>query len=651
MFDRILIANRGEIACRIIRTCRRLDVATVAVYSSADRRAMHVQQAGAAIRIGAAPSSESYLNIEAVIRAAQETGAQAIHPGYGFLSENAGFAAACAAAGIVFIGPPVSAIRAMGSKSEAKKIMAAAGVPVMAGDPDAAQDDSSLSKAADAIGYPVIVKPSMGGGGRGMRVVRDAAGLPEALAAARREAASSFGDSALLVEKYLDGARHIEVQVFADSRGNVVHLYERDCSVQRRHQKVIEEAPAPGIDAAVRARMADAAVTAARTVGYVGAGTVEFLLGADGDFRFMEMNTRLQVEHPVTEAVTGIDLVEWQLRVAAGEPLPLGQDDIPLNGHAVEARLYAEDPAAGFLPGFGRLARLSFPDGPGLRVDAGVREGDEVTVHYDPMIAKLIAHGPDRGTACTRLSAALGGVRIAGPATNEAFLKAIVDHPDFRAGGVDTGFLAAQLDSLVSATEPPDEIVLLAAMAELTRPGPASAVSPWADGRGWRLGGSGGRSIVLRSGDRRFAFRLEPGGGAYRDGTPVDAAISRQGGDEVAFTLNGATTNASTIRHGTALFIFAADCKYRLKIDDPLAARAGAGTDAGSLFARMPGVVVALSVAPGDLVEAGATLIVVEAMKVEHSIRAPSAGTVSATPFAVGDRVSEGDELIGFDPA
>jgi 3-methylcrotonyl-CoA carboxylase alpha subunit len=650
MFAKILVANRGEIACRIVRTCRRLGIATVAVHSSADRNALHVAMADEAVRIGAAPSSESYLDVGRIVRAAIETGAEAIHPGYGFLSENPALADACAEAGIVFVGPPAAAIRAMGSKAEAKRIVRAAGVPLMAGDPDAAQDDASLAAAADAAGYPVIVKPAMGGGGRGMRVVRAPSDLAPALAAARREAQAAFADSALLIERLMEPARHIEVQVFADTHGNVVHLFERDCSVQRRHQKVIEEAPAPGLDPAVRNALCTAAVRAAAAVGYVGAGTVEFLLGPDGDFRFMEMNTRLQVEHPVTEAVTGLDLVEWQLRVAAGERLPLTQTEIRCSGHAIEARLYAEDPANEFAPGVGTLARLRLPSGEGIRVDAGVREGDAVTQFYDPMIAKIVAAGPDRGAACARLAAALSAVEVAGPATNERFLAAICTHPEFAAGAVDTGFVARRIADLAPVpAPPPDGVLALAALAEMTRPGPADP-SPWGDPQGWRMGGAGGRAIRLRSGDAVATFRLDASGALMRDGAPVDAAGRWTADGRFRGVVAGRAVDAVAVRTGATLTAFVDGMRHVLTVDDPLAAGAGTGLDAASLLARMPGTVVAVHVAEGDRVKAGTPLIAVEAMKVEHTVRAPADGIVTRMNFKVGDRVSEGTELAGFEP-
>lgn len=654
MFDKILIANRGEIACRIIRTCRRMGIATVAVHSAADRNALHVAMADEAVRIGAAPSSESYLNIAAVIEAARMASAEAIHPGYGFLSENADFAEACADAGIVFIGPPAAAIRAMGSKAEAKRIMAAAGVPVLPGDTASDQDDAALSASAKTAGYPVIVKPAAGGGGRGMRIVRAEEALPDALASARREAASSFGDDTLLIEKYLENPRHIEVQIFGDTRGNVVHLFERDCSAQRRHQKVIEEAPAPAVPDDARAALYSASIAAAKAVGYTGAGTVEFLLGPDGDVWFMEMNTRLQVEHPVTEMITGIDLVEWQLRVAAGEKLPAVQGDIAISGHAIEARLYAEDPSNEFAPGFGALAHLHLPAAEnGLRIDSGVEEGDEVTVHYDPMIAKIIAHGPDRASACLALSDALGQVRIVGPATNEVFLQAITDHPVFRAGAFDTGFIAANLETLAPpAIETTEAVAALAALAELMRRNDEGDTSPWsspggASLGGWRLGGTGARRIVLLEGDARVTYALSRDG-LTRDGEAV--AITGDWQSDILFdaVIDGAAIAATVVRHEDDIAVFTEGTRTVVGVDNPLAVGRGGGADAGTLFARMPGVVVAVHVDDGMEVAAGTPLLAVEAMKVEHTIRAPSDGVVTALHFAVGDRVAEGAELVSF---
>ena len=651
MFDKILIANRGEIACRVIRTCREMGVATVAVYSSADRNSRHAEMADEAVRIGAAPSSESYLNIPAIIEAAQQTGAQAIHPGYGFLSENAEFADACAAGGLVFIGPSADAIRAMGSKLEAKCIMAEAGVPVLPGGTAPDQDEAALPASAEAVGYPVMVKPAAGGGGRGMRIVREADNLPEALASARREAISSFGDELLMIEKYLDNPRHIEVQIFGDSHDNVIHLLERDCSAQRRHQKVIEEAPAPGLNDDIRERLFEASIAAAKAVDYAGAGTVEFLLDGNGDVWFIEMNTRLQVEHPVTEAVTGIDLVEWQLRVASGEALPLSQDDIACTGHAIEARLYAEDPANDFTPGTGRIGWMEFPpENDFLRIDTGVREGDEVTVHYDPMIAKFISVAADRTSACEVMSQALADVRIAGPATNEVFLRAIVDHHEFRVGGFDTGFIARNIHKLAPAAETvPAGLLAVAALAEFTRPVINPDSSPWVAQSGWRLGGATGRKIVLGKEGERVSFSLSATG-LNLDGNNLSVSGAWSAPNCFEANANGLPVTANVVRDGSRLFLFVEERRFVIEIDDPLVGRAVAAGDASSLFAAMPGVGVAVHVEDGAEVAAGTPLMAVEAMKVEHTIRAPSDGRVTDVNFAVGDRVSEGQELVSFDP-
>ena len=651
MFDKILIANRGEIACRVIRTCREMGVATVAVYSSADRNSRHAEMADAAVRIGAAPSSESYLNIPAIIEAAQQTGAQAIHPGYGFLSENAEFADACAAGGLVFIGPSADAIRAMGSKLEAKCIMAEAGVPVLPGGTAPDQDEAALTASAEAVGYPVMVKPAAGGGGRGMRIVREADKLPEALASARREAISSFGDELLMIEKYLDNPRHIEVQIFGDSHDNVIHLLERDCSAQRRHQKVIEEAPAPGLNDDIRERLFEASIAAAKAVDYAGAGTVEFLLDGNGDVWFIEMNTRLQVEHPVTEAVTGIDLVEWQLRVASGEALPVSQDDIACTGHAIEARLYAEDPANDFTPGTGRIGWMEFPpENDFLRIDTGVREGDEVTVHYDPMIAKFISVAADRTSACEVMSQALADVRIAGPATNEVFLRASVDHHEFRVGGFDTGFIARNIHKLAPAAETvPESLLAVAALAEFTRPVISPDFSPWVAQSGWRLGGATGRKIVLGKEGERVSFSLSATG-LNLDGNNLSVSGAWSAPNCFEANANGLPVTANVVRDGSRLFLFVEERRFVIEIDDPLVGRAVAAGDASSLFAAMPGVVVAVHVEDGAEVAAGTPLMAVEAMKVEHTIRAPSDGRVTDVNFAVGDRVSEGQELVSFDP-
>ena len=564
MFRKILIANRGEIACRVLRTTRRLGIASVAVYSSVDAQALHVQLADEAIAIGPAPARESYLNIEALIAAARRTGAEAIHPGYGFLSENADFAAACAAAGVVFIGPGVAAIRAMGSKSAAKTLMAAAGIPVVQGYHGEDQSDARLTAEAGLIGYPVLLKAVAGGGGKGMRVVEAAGDMPACLAAARRESRAAFGDDRMLVEKYLRQPRHLEVQVFGDTHGRLVHLFERDCSIQRRHQKVIEEAPAPGFSAGQRTALGELAVAAARAVHYSGAGTVEFIASPDGQCFFMEMNTRLQVEHPVTECITGLDLVEWQLRVAAGEPLPRTQEQISLSGHAIEVRLCAEDPARDFLPAAGVLSVVRFPEeASGIRVDAGVQAGDAVTIHYDSLLAKLIVHGPDRPAAVRRMQDALRDTQVTGVRTNRDFLAALVSHPVFVAGAVDTGFIAAH-------------------RAELTQPEgiPALAVGdPWAHADGWRLNGPPEfRAASERTSDGQRAALAVAG--------PLTAPMP--GRVTVVHVATGAT-----VRRGDVLMVLEA-----MKMEHAIAAPAD-------------GVVSRVCFAAGDLVDEGALLLTI----------------------------------------
>src|SRR4051794_17430439 len=517
MFSRILIANRGEIAWRVIRTARRMGIDTVAVYSEVDEGALHVAMADEARPIGPPSPRQSYLNIEAVVAASRDSFAEAVHPGYGYLSENAEFAEACAAAGIVFIGPSPDAIRAMGSKAAAKALMEAHGVPVVPGYHGADQDDSRLLAEAERIGFPVMIKASAGGGGRGMRVVADASEFARALDGARREAKGAFGDDTVLIERYLERPRHIEVQIFGDSDGNIVHLFERDCSIQLRHQKIVEEAPAPGLTQERRLYIGEAAVAAARAVDYVGAGTVEFIAEQDGErFYFMEMNTRLQVEHPVTEAITGLDLVEWQFRIAAGEKLPLCQDEIALSGHAIEVRLYAENPARGFLPATGTLHRLHLPQGdPGddaVRVDTGVRPGDTVTPFYDPMIAKIIAHGEDRAAARGRLSRALADTAVLGVTTNLGFLARVVGDPNFSAGAVDTGFVEHRRESLLASTDPPPAPVLAAAVLDRLLSREASARSavradPWSRRDGWRLNlASAPSDFLFRCGETEYAL-------------------------------------------------------------------------------------------------------------------------------------------------
>ncbi len=654
MFRSVLIANRGEIACRVARTCHRLGIRTVAVYSDADAEALHVRACAAAIRIGPAAARESYLDGEAVLAAARESGADAIHPGYGFLSENAGFAEAVTASGLVFVGAPAAAIRALGSKSAAKALMADAGIPILGGYHGDAQDDATLAGEAERIGYPLLVKPTAGGGGRGMRIVEAAAALGPALESARREAASSFGDDRLLLERYLAPSRHIEVQVFADTRGNTVHLFERDCSAQRRHQKVIEEAPAPGLTAATRDALGRAAVAAAEAVGYVGAGTVEFLLGEDGGFFFIEMNTRLQVEHPVTEMVTGYDLVEWQLRVAAGEALPAAQDAIAVDGHAIEARLYAEDPAAGFLPSTGPIRLMRLP-GERARVDAGFETGDAVTPHYDSMLAKVIVHASSRAEARAKLTAALAEVAVAGPVTNRDFLVAILADEAFAAGTLDTGHLDRNVGKLIAREEAPTDAVLALATLSAMRDRDGSfgeTASPWTALTGWRLNAPALQEFSFRYGGDILTLTVEGAEFRFPDGRRRSVRQLPSEAPLIDAEIDGETVSAVAVCDAGAAVVFMPERTWRFPLFDPVAeAESGAReATAGVPLAPMPGVVVAVSVAGGDRVEKDQPLLVIEAMKVEHTIRAPSAGTVHAVHYGVGDRVDEGAELAAFTP-
>jgi len=658
-FESVLIANRGEIAVRIIQTLRRLGIRSIAVYSDADADARHVREADEAVRLGPAPAAQSYLSIERVLDAARRTGAQAIHPGFGFLAESATFARACEQAGIVFIGPTAAAIEVMGDKISARAAVEARGVATVPGLARPGLSDAELIAGAATVGYPVLIKPSAGGGGKGMHVVADAAELPDALAAARREAAAAFGDDTLFLERYMSTPRHIEVQIVADAHGHVVHLGERECSLQRRHQKVIEEAPSPLLDglddgAEIRARIGAAACETARSVDYRGAGTVEFIVSADrpDEFYFMEMNTRLQVEHPVTEQVTGLDLVELQLRVAAGEPLPLAQGEVVLTGHSIEARVYAEDPQSGFLPTGGRVLGVRHPSGPGVRVDSALATGLDVSTDYDPMLAKVIATGPDRATALRRLDAALRDTVVLGFETNIEFLRLLLAVPEVARGELDTGLIARAFDTLPFAA-PSARTFIEAAL--LWDAGPAtdagrarvagtSASGPWVRGDGWRLGPAAARRYTLESGGRTADVRVW--------GPSDDVRVSVDGGPEwpaavsvepaaASVTIDGRTAGVRHARDGGGLWLAGDGVTRYLREQTARSARAGEAAASPEVTSPLPGTVVSASVLHSDHVEAGDVLVVVEAMKMEHALRAPFAGTVSLA-VAVGDRVARG---------
>jgi 3-methylcrotonyl-CoA carboxylase alpha subunit len=654
MFSKILIANRGEIACRVIRTARAMGIATVAVYSEADADALHVAMADEAYAIGPAASRDSYLRGEKIIAAALRSGAQAVHPGYGFLSENAEFAEACVTAGLAFIGPPASAIRAMGGKSEAKALMETASVPLVPGYHGEAQDVLRLEDEAARIGYPVLIKASAGGGGKGMRIVEAPADFATQLASAKREAKASFGDDRVLIEKYFTGPRHVEIQVFADSQGNCVYLFERDCSIQRRHQKVVEEAPAPGMTEALRKRMGQAAVNAALAVGYVGAGTVEFLLDADEKFYFMEMNTRLQVEHPVTEFITGLDLVEWQLRVAAGEKLPKLQDALTVNGHAIEVRLYAEDAERDFMPSSGTLTHLKFPEaGPHVRVDTGVREGAKISVHYDPMIAKLIVWDADRAGAVRRLKGALAETEIAGLANNVDFLSAIAALPAFAAAELDTGFLLRHHAALHAPQTMPDEALALAALGVLLeRRAAVTDTSPWADMHGWRLNEDAEETLHFRHGETEIfvPFTYQADGFAFSLPNGILAASGTLGGGRLHALVGDAWLKAGYARVGQNISVLTGGRALQLALVEALQADE-ADAVAGGITAPMPGTVTAILVEAGAAVTKGQALVVMEAMKMEFTLSAPADGVVSAVNYAVGALVDEGAALVAFEAA
>jgi 3-methylcrotonyl-CoA carboxylase alpha subunit len=652
-FGKLLIANRGEIACRIMRTARRMGLTTVAVYSDADRDAQHVAQADEAVRLGPAPARDSYLRGDLIIAAAKAAGAEAVHPGYGFLSENEQFAADCLANGLVFIGPPVSAIRAMGSKSAAKALMEGSGVPLVPGYHGDAQDGATLRTAADRIGYPVLIKASAGGGGKGMRVVTRSDDLAEAVAGAKREAKASFGDDHVLIEKYVVRPRHIEVQIFGDSHGNVVSLHERECTLQRRHQKVVEEAPSATLPPDRRLAIAEAARRAAASVGYVGAGTVEFIAD-DRDFFFIEMNTRLQVEHPVTEAITAQDLVEWQLRVAFGEPLPLPQEQIHAYGHAFEVRIYAEDADKGFLPSIGQIRHWREPAGTGIRVDTGFTAGDTVTPHYDPMLAKLIVSGTDRAQALDRLAQALDRFEVSGVTTNIAFLKALVTHPDVRSGAMDTGLIERELPVLIGSAQEPNARDLAAAVAAvLVRERPKAAPSsPWEKADGWMPAGLRRRGFSFRRGTAEHAASLCYGRGGLAieiDGTAEPLHVAARGDGAFDVFLAGSKERATALWIGRDLSLTTPRGRFLLHWVDPWHGE-GSDEDLGGRFvAPMPGAVTRILIEPGAGVEKGDPVLVIEAMKMEHTLRAPAKGRLKSLACAVGEFVEEGRVLGEFE--
>jgi len=658
VFSKVLVANRGEIARRVLSTCRRLGIATVAVYSDADEDAVHVIEADECVRLGPAPASESYLDAALVLEAAIQTGAEAIHPGYGFLSENTDFALACAAAGITFIGPSPESIRVMGDKGEAKRLLEPAGVPVVPGVHRDDLTDDDLVAAAVEVGFPVLVKAVAGGGGKGMRAVHVAADLPDALQAARREARNAFGDDRLIMERLVEQPRHVEVQVFGDTHGNIIHLRERECSVQRRHQKVVEETPSPAVDDDLRERMGAAAVAAAKRVDYVGAGTVEFLLAPTGEFFFLEMNTRLQVEHPVTELITGLDLVELQLRVAAGEPLGISQAEVTGTGHAIEVRVYAEDPDNGFLPQTGPVTAFEVPRGPDVRVDSGVVSGSEVSRFYDPMLAKVIVHGPDRASSLARMADVLLDTTILGVTTNIEYLHRIVTHPVFLAGDATTAFLDEEFEGLGRGPVPLAALVAAAAAIDeaVERPpvhaGPAAA-DPWVAVGPWRGSGIGGWHLRLQDNDDEHALVVARWAGALT--VLVDDGrheFSLQGGHglwQVSLGDHDVTARVEIV--GDDVWVHADGLTRRLvRLPETHHRDPGAPVGGGGFTSPMPGAVLEVRVAAGDHVEAGATLVVVEAMKMEHPVRALAAGTVDAVHVAAGDAVDAGAELLSFTP-
>ncbi len=653
MFSKILIANRGEIACRVAHTAKSMGIATVAVYSEADADAQHVKVCDEAWLIGPAAARDSYLKIDKILEIARQSGAEAIHPGYGFLSENAEFAKACEALGIVFIGPPASAINAMGSKSEAKHLMSEANVPLVPGYHGDEQSPEYLQQAADRIGYPLLIKASAGGGGKGMRVVEASDQFGQALDATRREAISSFGDDKVLLERYLQAPRHVELQIFVDSQGNAVHLFERDCSIQRRHQKVLEEAPAPEISEELRQQMGEAAIDAARAINYQGAGTVEFLLDRSGEFFFMEMNTRLQVEHPVTEMITGQDLVAWQLGVAAGEPLPLKQDQLAIKGHAIEARIYAETPDRDFLPATGKLFHLRLPKkSPQLRVDTGVVSGDEVTIHYDPMIAKLIVWGRDRDAALRRMRMALAQYQVVGVNTNLGFLSTLCALPQYARAELDTGFIERHEADLFKKNEQlPDEAPLFAALYTLLNEQPSGS-SPWDDQGGWSLNRRAKRICHFSDQGKAITVDITPEGDGYRmttasTSTTVMGEISATG--ELFASLDGERLKVTVITQGDLLTLFDSGNSWQLSRYDPRIAGEISEESQSDLIAPMPGTIISVNVKVGEQVEAGVQLVVIEAMKMEHAIKASIGGRIESINFKLGEQVEEGDLLLALE--
>ncbi|WP_199751549.1 acetyl/propionyl/methylcrotonyl-CoA carboxylase subunit alpha [Bradyrhizobium sp. RP6] len=656
-FRTLLIANRGEIACRVIRTARAMGLRTVAVYSEADRDAMHVALADEAVLLGPARARDSYLNVERLIEAARKTGAEAVHPGYGFLSENAEFARACFDAGLVFVGPTAGMMTAMGSKSGSKELMEKAGVPLVPGYHGEAQDETTLAKAADKIGFPILVKASAGGGGRGMRIVRSAAELGPAIVSAKREALAAFGDDRMLIEKYVDNPRHIEVQVIGDSHGNLLSLFERECTLQRRHQKVIEEAPSPTLNAAQRETVCAAARKAAGAVNYVGAGTIEFV--SDGkDVFFIEMNTRLQVEHPVTELISGIDLVEWQLRVAFGEALPLKQDEIRLNGHAVEARVYAENPTKNFMPSVGRISTWRLPaEAGGLRIDAGYREGDSVSPYYDAMLAKMIAWAPTRDVAIERLNRGLEESDVRGIVTNIPFLSALMTHPKVRTNAIDTGFIERELAVLTQAAPAPGELELCAAVAAILgdeqKAAHVQAGSPWQT-FGWQPVGRRQRSFVFRVGhgpEQKITLNYGSGPATLVIGDRELAftTAAKEGGFDL--TLDGVKSAVAAVIDGHELYLRTRNGRFDLHWVDPFGGESEEQAGEDKIAAPLPGTVVAVLAEEGARLEKGAPILTLEVMKMEQTLRAPFAGVLQSIKCRVGDIVQEGVELAVVEPS